>query len=211
MSDILVNNQTGETRWPASFGSLLVFSGVSLQKTSDRPVTAGVYTLHRPAQTAKPVGDVVVEVAPVQVDGVWTQQWEVRSYTSDERAGLIKSACDSIDLAADAARRRFVSPGDLIDQEYKEAYNQAKSWLDSGADIAAVPVSVLDEAAVRDLSPVAAAEYVVATGDQWAVLLMSIRKLRNQGKAAVNAAAGSDVLAVAQQWVDQLNAIGVVE
>ncbi len=210
MSDILVNNKTGETRWPASFNSLLAFSGVSIQKTTVRPVAAGNYTLHRPVPVVRPDADIVEEVMPELIDGVWQQRWSGRSYTEDERASLIESACDSVDLAADAVRRRFVSPGTLIDQEYKEAYNQAKAWLDSGADPAAVPQSVLDEAAVRGLSNQAAAQLVVDTGDQWAVLLMTIRKLRNQGKAAVASVPAADARAIAQEWISRLNEIGGV-
>jgi hypothetical protein len=92
MSDILVNNKTGGTRWPASFGSLRAFSGVSIGNTNERPVTAGDYTLHRPVAVERPVGDVVTEICPVLVDGAWTQKWEARAYNADEIARLIEEA-----------------------------------------------------------------------------------------------------------------------
>jgi len=118
---------------------------------------------------------------------------------------LKKQACDSIDLAADDARQRFVSPGSLIDQEYKEAYGQAKAWLDSGADQYTAPQSVINEAQVRRMSNIDAAQFVVRTGDNWAELLMQIRKVRNQAKAAINSAANdADFSSIAQNWIDNL-------
>ena len=130
---------------------------------------------------------------------------ELNAEEQARQRNLKAQCCESIDLAADAARQRFVSPGSLIDQEYKEAYNQAKAWLDSGSDPAAVPQSVADEAEVRGLNNADAAQLVVHTGDQWAVLLMQIRKMRNQGKAAINSAAvDSDVSSITQVWINSL-------
>lgn len=36
--------------------------------------------------TERPTGDVVEPADPVQVDGVWTQQWSVREFTAEEKA-----------------------------------------------------------------------------------------------------------------------------
>lgn len=133
---------------------------------------------------------------------------ELNAEEQARQRNLKAQCCESIDQAADAARQRFVSPGSLIDQEYKEAYNQAKAWLDSGSDPAAVPQSVADEAEVRGLNNADAAQLVVDTGDRWAALLMEIRAMRNRGKAAVNAVADdSDLLSVAQVWIDELVSI----
>lgn len=40
-------------------------------------------------QTTEPTGDVVTEGAPEEIEGVWTQTWVSRSYTSEELANTI--------------------------------------------------------------------------------------------------------------------------
>ncbi len=40
-------------------------------------------------RTTPPTGDVVVEEAPVVVDGVYIQQWSSRAYTAEEEAGML--------------------------------------------------------------------------------------------------------------------------
>lgn len=101
MSDILVNNKTGDTRWPASLGSLRAFSGVSIRNTNERPVTAGDYTLYRPVSAGRPDGDVVTEVQPVLMDGVWTQVWSSRPYNDDEMARFIEEGRAKINKQRD--------------------------------------------------------------------------------------------------------------
>lgn len=41
------------------------------------------------AATEPPAADVVTEIEPALVDGVWTQQWSGRSYTPEERKALV--------------------------------------------------------------------------------------------------------------------------
>ncbi len=128
MSNILVNNKTGETRWPASFNSLLMFSGASLQKTMDRPITAGDFTLHQPAPAEKPAGDVVKEIHPVLIDGTWTQQWESRSHTAEELNNLKAQAKLEIDRQAEAQRMKYMTAGEGKAAVYLEKIEEADKY-----------------------------------------------------------------------------------
>ncbi|MAD46103.1 MAG: hypothetical protein CMH98_13965 [Oceanospirillaceae bacterium] len=140
MSNILVNNKTGETRWPASFNSLLMFSGASLQKTMDRPITAGDFTLHQPAPAEKPAGDVVKEIHPVLIDGTWTQQWESRSHTAEELNNLKAQAKLEIDRQAEAQRMKYMSKGEGKAAVYLEKIKEADRYrADAIAEAAAYP------------------------------------------------------------------------
>ncbi|KAB7624310.1 hypothetical protein [Alkalilimnicola sp. S0819] len=102
----------------------------------------------------------------------------------------------TIDLAAGAARLRFVSPGDLVDQEYREAEAAARGWQDAGEPGDAVPDEVQAWADASGMTPRAAAQDVIDTGAQWRQVLAQVRALRLQGKADVQNA-GSDAEAAA--------------
>lgn len=54
--------------------------------------------------TDKPAGDVITEVDPVEVGGVWKQQWQVREYTPEEKEALLISHRD---VLLNQANRQF--------------------------------------------------------------------------------------------------------
>lgn len=119
------------------------------------------------------------------------------------------SSCYGIDIAADLARRRFVSPGDLIEKEYEVALQQAKDWLAAGMPDP-VPSAVQSGVAASNstLTAEQAARQIVDMAAAWEGVLMATREIRLTGKAAVNAAADdADFDAVAQPFLDQLEAI----
>ena len=91
----------------------------------------------------------------------------------------------SIDTAAGKARAAFVSPGNLVEQEYHLAKQEAQAWLDGGKDEAAIPSSVSDHMAMFGVGAEAAATEIVATAEQWEQALATIRSARLGGKAAV--------------------------
>ncbi|MGM0985420.1 MAG: hypothetical protein ACQEXI_00320 [Pseudomonadota bacterium] len=114
----------------------------------------------------------------------------------------------SIDTAAGKARNAFVSPGELIEQEYQLAKREAKEWLDAGADESDVPTCVKDHADSFDVSVSEAANEIVTTGEAWEQAMRDIRTLRLKGKAAVRAAdtiEGAEQ--AAQAAIAELNAI----
>lgn len=59
------------------------FPGTSLPDTltDDLMLSYGFFPV---TKTTPPVGDVVTEADPVEIGGVWTQQWSVRDFTPEE-------------------------------------------------------------------------------------------------------------------------------
>lgn len=118
-----------------------------------------------------------------------------------------KGARDAIDMAAGEARQAFVSPGALVDQEYRDAQAQAQAYMDAGYT-GTVPPMVQSWADASCMTAQQAADDMLSTALQWTQAMQSIRAVRLAGKAAVDAApAGADYMAVAQPYIDQLAAI----
>lgn len=62
-------------------------------------------------RVAKPTGDVVTEGTPVLTDGVWTQVWEVRSFTEEELSTQLESAKAAALSKVNAVRDYTISLG----------------------------------------------------------------------------------------------------
>lgn len=114
-----------------------------------------------------------------------------------------------IDRAAGAARERFVSPGYLMDQEYKRAEEAARIFKSAGYPSSDVPSAVSSWAAAKGWTPQAAADDIIAQADYWYGAIDQIREIRLAGKAAVQAGTADQREATAQQYIDQLNAMVV--
>ncbi len=113
-----------------------------------------------------------------------------------------------IDTAAGKAREAFVSPGDLVEQEYHLAKQEAQAWLDGGKDETAIPSSVSDHMAMFGVGAEAAATEIVATAEQWEQALATIRSARLGGKAAVRRAETVEAAEqAAKAAIAELNAI----
>ena len=102
-----------------------------------------------------------------------------------------------IDQKAGEARQRFPSPGNLVEMEYKIAEAEALAFQDAGYPSDAVPQSVQDWATVKGWSAQQAAVDIIVTAGLWNGVLLLIRRLRLQGKAAVDASANHDAVDVA--------------
>lgn len=114
----------------------------------------------------------------------------------------------SIDRAAGRARNAFVSPGELVEQEYHLAKQEAQAWLDGGKDETAIPSSVSDHMAMFGVGAAAAATEIVATAEQWEQALATVRSARLGGKAAVRSAETIEAAEqAAKAAIAELNAI----
>lgn len=122
---------------------------------------------------------------------------------SERRAG----AKGKIDQAAGRARARYVSPGDLVDQEYMAAEAAAKEYRDAGYPVDQAPPEVQTWADATGNTTQWAADDIIATGAQWRAVLRAIRTIRLEGKAAVDAAAGDAIETTAAQYVAQLDSM----
>jgi hypothetical protein len=58
-----------------------------------------------------PTGDVVTEDKPEQIDGVWTQKWAVRDYTTDELAGMLTTQKAALSTQIDTLRDAKLGEG----------------------------------------------------------------------------------------------------
>lgn len=113
-----------------------------------------------------------------------------------------------IDTAAGSARARYVSAGQLIEEEYRLALQQAQQWRLAGNPADDVPQAVQDWADAADMTVEEAAMHIEQTDAAWQQILLSIRQVRLTGKAAINAAQDdADFKAVARPYIDQLNAM----
>ena len=113
-----------------------------------------------------------------------------------------------IDVAAGDARARFVSAGQLVEAEYRLALEQTKAWRAAGNPAAAVPASIQDWASAAGITAEDAAVSIEQTAEAWESVLLTVRQLRLNGKAAIDAASDdADFDAIAQGYIDQLDAL----
>ena len=79
-----------------------IFTNVSLPAVITDEVLAefDVLPITQTAPVFDPLTQVAEDAAPIQIAGVWTQQWAVRSMTGPEQAAVAaKAAQDALDLA----------------------------------------------------------------------------------------------------------------
>lgn len=115
----------------------------------------------------------------------------------------IRQAKDSIDRAAGEARKRYVSQGDLVAEEYRIALEDAESWDGSGN----APDSIAAWANASGMTEADAQADILATSLAWRTALEAIRSIRLNGKAAVDAAELGQEQSTADTFIGQLNSI----
>ncbi|KMQ72834.1 hypothetical protein [Marinobacter subterrani] len=122
-----------------------------------------------------------------------------------------KSAKQAIDRAAGQARQRYVSDGQLVEQEYRQALEATKEWRAAGSPANSVPADIQVWADAAGISAEESAQNIEATAAAWTQVLSNIRQIRLSGKAAVDAAtdqsSAHDMEVVAQPYIDQLEAL----
>lgn len=114
----------------------------------------------------------------------------------------------AIDTAAGAARLRYVSAGQLIEEEYRQALAAVQAWRAGGSPADAVPPEVVSGAEYSDITHEEAAVEIEQTAVAWEGVLSAIRDLRLGGKAAVREAADAEIESVAQGYIEQLEEMG---
>ncbi|WP_342632123.1 hypothetical protein [Marinobacter alkaliphilus] len=115
----------------------------------------------------------------------------------------------TIDQMAGRARLRFVSAGQLIEEEYREAEKAVQEWRTAGSPTAQVPEEISAWIDAANMTAEEAATDIEQTAVAWKQVLTQIRTIRLTGKAAIdNAADDADFMAIAQPYIDQLDAMG---
>ena len=117
-----------------------------------------------------------------------------------------QSAKDLIDISAGHARGRFIAKGSNIADEYTLALAQTKAWRLEGSPANEVPLSISDWANATGITDEQAASAIESAASNMEALLLTIRKIRLEGKAAVDAATSGNREA-AQLYIDQLDAL----
>ena len=95
---------------------------------------------------------------------------------------------DQIDEAAGEVRRRFISPGFLIDEEYRQAVVAVRRWRDAGSPADAVPAEISTGAAYSDITDEQSAQEIEQSNLMLMAGLQAVRAMRLTGKRAVQMA-----------------------
>lgn len=123
-------------------------------------------------------------------------------------AARCDAACSAIDVAAGEARRRFISPGWLVEEEYHQALAAVEAWRAAGSPLDAVPVEVQTGADYEDLDAESAAQSIEQTAAAWREALSVIREARLNGKRAVREADALTLRSVLDETLGLLASMG---
>ena len=151
----------------------------------------------------------VADDADTAVPGVLrdipAEDWEV---ITERRKS---QALDDIDTLAGEARRRFVSPGWLVEEEYRQAFDAVRSWRDAGSPLDDVPSEIQTAADYEELDAEAAAQSIEQTAGEWRAMLAAIRELRLNGKRMVMDSTAETLRRVEAEYQGLLAGVGASE
>lgn len=113
-----------------------------------------------------------------------------------------------IDRAAGKARARYVSAGELVEQEYLQAKRATEAWRADGSPAGDIPADIQVWADAAGMTAEQAAQDIEATAAGWAQVLTAIRQIRLSGKSAIDAAPdATDYSDTAAPYIAQLDAL----
>ena len=162
----------------------------------------GIFTV---AETDQPTIDTmsqrVSESPPIEIDGVWTQQWGIIDLSPEEAAAnfanLIATSCTQIDGDTDAIYGAVLGSRA---QEYTLAEQEAAAYTAAG-HTGTVPSSVQAWATAKGWAAHTAADDILATATAWRGAQAAIRAQRLAAKEAVrNADDLAEVTAALAAW-----------
>ncbi|BBG29952.1 hypothetical protein [Zymobacter palmae] len=118
-------------------------------------------------------------------------------------------AINAIDAAADAARTRDNSIGQLLDVEYQQVIEAHSRWYAEGYDEAKCPEEITAWANAEGISALQAASDIAEAAAHREEVIRQIRTIRLEGKAAIRSAGDdADFAAIAQRFIKPLGGIG---
>jgi len=116
-------------------------------------------------------------------------------------------ALDRIDDAAGEARARFITTAPGQESVYQLKREHALAYAAAGYT-GDVPAMVAAEAAAQGITEEAAADFILATAEQWIAVAAQVEQLRQAGKTAVRAAGtAAEIETIVSDTLDGLNAI----
>lgn len=107
--DILI--RVRDNLWPCTIATMRSeFPGTSfpLNPTVQTCRAKGYEVVH---PTPAPTGDVVVELAPTLIDGVWTQTWSASDFTEEQIAQMVEERKERLIRAVKAQGERNLNKG----------------------------------------------------------------------------------------------------
>ena len=117
------------------------------------------------------------------------------------------AALSAIDLAAGRARARFITTAPGQESVYQLKREHALNYAAAGYT-GDVPAMVAAEAVAQGITEQAAADFILATAEQWIAVAAQIEQLRQAGKTAVRAAGTvAEIETIVSDTLDGLNAI----
>jgi hypothetical protein len=127
--------------------------------------------------------------------------------TTKDLATVKLEAYYTVDTEAGYARARIVSPGQLVDQEYMFAYQDATEYAAVGYS-GPVPDTVQSWADATGNSPQWAADDIISTRAQFKAASDFIRRVRLTAKEGVRAAPEADAVGtIVQQAISALRQV----
>lgn len=161
---------------------------------------------------ANPREKEITELTDRQIIFILLRELRAQGYSFPSLNRVMRTkqhANEQIDQAASRACERFVSRGKFTVFEYQITQTQVKEWRSAGSPTNDVPEmlqSWLDNSSYTTADQ--AAVNIEQTAAQFNQIVSTTRRLRLEGKAAVNAASASNFKSVAQTYINQLDAIG---
>lgn len=132
----------------------------------------------------------------------------IREIPSEEWLAITEArkeaAMDGIDTAAGDARMRFVSPGWLVEEEYRQAFEAVREWRAAGSPMDDVPSEIQTAADYEELDIEGAATSIEQTAAAWRDMLATIRDLRLNGKRMVMESTAETLRQVEGQYLGLL-------
>lgn len=135
------------------------------------------------------------------IEVTWVNEFEFYSnlLVSDKLSAKV-----TLDSLAGSIRAAYVSSGQLIQEEYRHAKLQADLWDGTGS----VPATIQSWADASGMTPLEAQADVIATAASWELVLETIRQVRLEAKAAVDAAESIDsVRGIVSTYSQSLNSL----
>lgn len=203
---LLKTDATGAiAQYPYALGDLLVdHPNTSFPLPLD-PADLADFGVHPVAETPQPPVTLAqdrVELTPVQVEGVWTQQWGVVDAPAPEVAARRQALVDGIDAACAAIYTRV----GRFAEEYKEREAQALAYQAAGY-AGAVPRQVAAFSTPAGVTPTYATDLILSQAAQLRGALSALGELRMR-KYEVKLLPLADAAAVHAQVMAAIAQIG---
>ena len=171
-------------------------------------VDSKVVAQHTDVSTFFPVDCYLAEVTELTFSAVNMYLIENKLVKYRDIDEATEKAIAFLDYQAGVTRRRLLPMGDLVEQEYLLALEDAKNFLSNEKHLAATPVSIKSHAEIHATTYENAAKLIMDTTTIWFEQLQKIRDIRLFGKAAVKKAVEAkdiDLMVVVQPFIDELN------